>query len=112
MTTSEAVSSPRELHCEDCDRDYTVWYADNDLWNAVMRPGGEQSREPFLCATCFLIRAEPIAECARVTWPETPSRRDRERMTMTTPAHSAERAPAIESARVPSPNGASRKEQT
>jgi hypothetical protein len=75
------MNEPRELHCEDCDRDYTIWHADNDLWNAVMRgPGSEVRPEPFLCATCFLIRAEHVTEFARVTWPEHPSRRDRERM--------------------------------
>jgi uncharacterized CHY-type Zn-finger protein len=77
----EEMSEMVELHCEDCDRDYTIWHADNDLWNAVMRgPGSEVRPEPFLCATCFLIRAEPVTEFARVTWPEHPSRRDRERM--------------------------------
>lgn len=74
------LERPREGHCEDCDRDYTIWYADNDLWNAVMRASGPPTeREPFLCATCFLIRAESLTEFARVTWPRTPSRRDRER---------------------------------
>jgi hypothetical protein len=58
--------------CADCHQSYTVWYADNDLWNAVMRPNGEQSGEPFLCARCFLIRAERVTTIARVTWPSVP----------------------------------------
>lgn len=74
------MAAPTELVCEDCRQPYSVWYADNDLWNAVMRPDGWTS-EPFLCARCFLLRAEPWTEFARVTWPETPSRRDRERQT-------------------------------
>lgn len=55
--------------CADCGQPYTTWYADNPLWNAVMRPDGEQGPEPFLCASCFLIRAEPFLPggTARVT---------------------------------------------
>lgn len=60
--------------CDDCARPYTIWYADNDLWNAVM-----PDNRGMLCPTCFLIRAEPVTEFARITWPEVPSRRDRER---------------------------------
>jgi hypothetical protein len=63
--------------CADCRQPYTVWSADNDLWNAVMRPNGEQEDEPFLCARCFLIRAQPVTEFADVVWPKYPSRRDR-----------------------------------
>lgn len=67
----------RELHCEDCDHDYTVWYADNDLWNAVMRCEGSayanDQPEPFLRARCFLLRAEKVTDVARITWPETRS---------------------------------------
>jgi hypothetical protein len=66
--------------CADCRQPYTVWYADVDLWNAVMRPNGEQQGEPFLCARCFLVRAEPVSEFAEVTWPQYPSRRDRTRV--------------------------------
>ena len=64
-----ACAIRRELHCEDCHRDYSVWYADNDLWNAVMRPNGQQEGEPFLCPTCFLVRAAVAGACviARVT---------------------------------------------
>jgi hypothetical protein len=66
-------------NCADCRQPYTVWSADNDLWNAVMRPNGEQQDEPFLCARCFLIRAQPVTEFADVVWPRHPSRRDRAR---------------------------------
>lgn len=48
----------RECHCEDCDRDYVTWFAPNELWNAVMRPHGEVGGEPFLCASCFALRAD------------------------------------------------------
>ena len=64
--------------CFDCRLPYTVWYADNDLWNAVMRSPVELQPEPFLCARCFLVRAESVTEIARVTWAEIPSRRDRD----------------------------------
>jgi hypothetical protein len=51
---------PRELHCEECDRDYPVWVAPSPLWNAVVRePSDAAGRtEPFLCLTCFAMRAE------------------------------------------------------
>lgn len=87
----------RELLCEDCDREYTIWYADNDLWNAVMRCEGSayanDQPEPFLCSTCFLIRAEPVTEFARVTWPEHPSRRDREAKAVAALADAAKPSP-------------------
>ena len=50
----------------------TVWFADNDLWNAVMR-GGSISGTPqwndLVCATCFMVLAEEqgIASLFRVT---------------------------------------------
>jgi hypothetical protein len=65
--------------CADCGETYSIWYADNDLWNAVMRLPDGSDRAAHVCPRCFLIRAEPITEFARITWPETPSRRDVER---------------------------------
>lgn len=70
------TDSRRELMCEDCHQEYTVWYADNDLWNAVMRPDGEKAGEPFLCARCFLVRAAVagVFTMARVSrWEAAPS---------------------------------------
>ena len=49
---------PRELHCEDCDRDYVVWFAPNDLWNRVVRAKYPDGPDPFLCPTCFTVRAD------------------------------------------------------
>ena len=70
-STSHRASIGKELDCcADCRLPYTVWYADNDLWNLVMRSPAEQQPEPFLCARCFLVRAEPVTEIARVTWGE------------------------------------------
>lgn len=60
--------------CDDCDLYYSAWYADSDLWNAVI-----PDRVGMLCPRCFLIRAEPVTDVARVTWPDPPSRRDRDR---------------------------------
>lgn len=69
--------------CADCRRPYTCWWADSDLWNAVIRPYGRavtiDGVEPFLCSTCFLVRAEPLTDMARVTWPDVVSKRDRAR---------------------------------
>lgn len=42
----------RELRCERCHREHTVWCAPNDLWNRVVQ--GEE----FLCMDCFAILAE------------------------------------------------------
>lgn len=48
--------------------DYTVWYADDDLWNMVMRdPQTQEESAPFLCARCFMARAEPFMRILRVT---------------------------------------------
>lgn len=71
---SEPTSAPRELHCEDCDRDYPVWCAPNVLWNKVVRAPSEAAGivEPFLCLTCFALRAERsgIVPTAWVVRPE------------------------------------------
>jgi hypothetical protein len=61
-----------ELVCCDCRYEYTVWYADNDLWNPVMRREDGSERVPYLCARCFLIRASDVLPIARVTVPDEP----------------------------------------
>lgn len=65
---------PRELHCEDCDQDYPVWAAPNELWNKVVREPANAAgvTEPFLCLTCFALRAERhgIVPTAWVVSPE------------------------------------------
>jgi len=65
---------PRELHCEDCNRDYAVWCAPNELWNAVVRVPSDASAvtEPYLCPTCFTLRAEKrgVVPTAWVVRPE------------------------------------------
>ena len=74
---ARAGSPKRELLCENCGRDYPVWYADNELWNAVMRTDGVEVHQ-FVCLTCFALwavfageetifrvsRAEPGPGCA------------------------------------------------
>ncbi len=52
-------SEPRELLCQMCGRDYPIWSADNDLWNAVMRGGvkGSPDDYDFVCPTCFVLTA-------------------------------------------------------
>ena len=66
--------APRELHCEDCDRDYPTWVAPSPLWNAVVREAADAAgiTEPFLCLTCFALRAEKhgIVPTAWVVRPE------------------------------------------
>lgn len=41
-------SPPRELLCQLCSRECPVWYAPNEMWNAVVR-----DEHHFLCPTCF-----------------------------------------------------------
>lgn len=40
-----------------CDRDYPVWFAPNWLWNKVVRLPDGSDRWPFLCPTCFAMKA-------------------------------------------------------
>lgn len=51
---------PRELYCGNCACEYPVWCAPNALWNAVVRAPSDAAgiEEPFLCLTCFAVRAE------------------------------------------------------
>jgi hypothetical protein len=59
----------QELTCCDCREPYSVWYADDDLWNPVVRRFDGLDIAPFLCARCFLLRAQALLPCARITWP-------------------------------------------
>lgn len=72
----DAKAVPRELHCEDCDRDYPTWVAPSPLWNEVVRVPADAAvvTEPFLCPTCFALRAERagIRPTAWVLRPERP----------------------------------------
>jgi hypothetical protein len=43
----------RELLCQKCHRDYTVWFTDNPLWNSVAA-----EHFHFLCMDCFALMAE------------------------------------------------------
>lgn len=51
------MAEPRELLCMVCDRDYPTWYAPNWLWNKVMRLPDGSDRFPFVCPTCFALKA-------------------------------------------------------
>jgi hypothetical protein len=43
--------------CTDCGTpNNIIWFTDNVLWNAVIRPGGEIEADPFLCIPCFVTR--------------------------------------------------------
>ena len=50
----------RELLCEVCDRDYVIWFAPSDIWNATCRGGkrGAPDHFNFLCPTCFTNLAD------------------------------------------------------
>ena len=50
----DETDEPRELLCEDCGRDYAVWFAPNDLWNRVRGHHGGG----MICPTCFTMEAE------------------------------------------------------
>ncbi len=59
------MASPikRECLCELCNQEYPVWYADNALWNAVMRyPDGKEASEKtnFVCINCFVKEADRL----------------------------------------------------
>jgi hypothetical protein len=58
----------RELLCDLCDRDYPVWFAPHDVWNAVVRQGGVDEWA-FLCPLCFsLIADERRPDLAPTGW--------------------------------------------
>lgn len=51
------AQEPRELLCMKCGKEHPVWYAPNDIWNAVMRQSDGSDRIPFICPTCFAVEA-------------------------------------------------------
>ncbi len=66
-TTDPAPAAPKEGTCDECRQPYATWFADNALWNEVMRPNGEQEGEPFLCPRCFGLRADDGKRVLRLT---------------------------------------------
>lgn len=48
----------RELLCMICGAEHPVWFAPNDLWNAVVRQPDGSEEWPFLCPTCFARMTE------------------------------------------------------
>jgi len=59
----------RELSCCWCHQPYAVWFADNDLWNQVMRLPDGTDVIPFACPRCFLLHAETVVPVARISRP-------------------------------------------
>lgn len=56
-----------ELHCDDCQQPYGVWFADNAVWNFVI--GGPEAKDDpggMLCPRCFTVRAEPVFQQAAI----------------------------------------------
>jgi len=56
---SSARKTGVELHCDDCQSPYAVWFAPNPIWNLVI--GGPDCKgDPggMLCPRCFTLRAE------------------------------------------------------
>ena len=52
------LPATRELLCQQCNKDYPVWFAPNELWNAVTDHLEEKPYIQFLCPTCFALLAE------------------------------------------------------
>jgi hypothetical protein len=50
-------SGKRELLCMKCGKEHPVWYAENPVWNAVVRHADGSEEWPFLCPTCFSVLA-------------------------------------------------------
>lgn len=64
-----------ELHCDDCQQPYAVWFAPSPIWNFVM--GGPDAKDDpggMLCPRCFTLRAESagVVPTAWVVAPEQP----------------------------------------
>lgn len=52
-----SITERDEMVCDRCHRRHgVVWFADSDLWNAVMREGdrGRPDEFSFCCPTCFM----------------------------------------------------------
>ena len=64
------MSEHPEATCQRCGRPNPVWFAPNDLWNAVM--GDERG---IVCPSCFAAQAEDQGDVGSVIWrfaPEVP----------------------------------------
>ncbi len=54
----------RELLCQECNREYPVWYAENSLWNLLVQ---HDYNIQFLCPTCFANLIQKISK-KKITW--------------------------------------------
>jgi hypothetical protein len=66
-TDVEARVTGVELHCDECQQPYAVWFADNEVWNYVMS-GGETSAPEWpgmLCPRCFTLKAVALIAAAK-----------------------------------------------
>jgi hypothetical protein len=55
--TQARLDAREEMVCDRCgNRHSVVWFADDDLWNAVMRGGDRGARDEysFCCPTCLM----------------------------------------------------------
>lgn len=50
--------SEREGLCQQCGKEYPVWFTSNDLWNAVTDHRSEKPFIHFICLNCFAFLAE------------------------------------------------------
>ncbi len=61
---ADDISSPGDK--ADCGHPNPIWFADNELWNAVM--GGEGAKDDpggVLCPTCFMLKAGEVLRVSR-----------------------------------------------
>lgn len=60
--TSKRKRRPEPPHpedsCQDCGGPNVVWFAPNDLWNAVFPRGPNRGPDRLLCPVCFIRLAE------------------------------------------------------
>lgn len=54
----------RELLCQECGKEYQIWYAENSLWNLLVQ---HNDSIQFLCPTCFANLVQKIIK-KRITW--------------------------------------------
>jgi hypothetical protein len=53
------VDEDAEMWCDRCERRHgVVWFAPSDIWNAVMREGGNPDEFGYCCPTCFMQLAD------------------------------------------------------
>ena len=61
---ADDISSPGDK--ADCGHPNPIWFADNELWNAVM--GGKAAKDDpggVLCPTCFMLKAGEVLRVSR-----------------------------------------------